>query len=193
VLTLGVSYVISLISAANNRHTTAARINGLGRTPADVILAAWNGRDLHQIEGVLRGLIGPIARIAQQHLAYPVLRHFHATEPTIALGARLAALDEALTLTDCAVVPGRGPSPVTTAQLRSAVDRILALERRHVGTTDASPPPGPDLAPLRAAGVPVVDDQAFHDAVGRLGARRVALRRLVEDDGWTWADVAGRR
>ena len=191
VLTLGVSYVLSLVSAANQRRTTAALINGLGRTPAGLLLGAWDGHDLHEIDADLRDLNRSLDQIAQQHLAYPVLRHFHATEPATALTVRLAALDEALTLLECAVLPRHRPRAIE--QLRSAIDRFLGPERSGAGTTGCAPPPAPELTQLRAAGVPVIDDLAFRADVARLGQRRTALRRLVEHDGWTWADVAGER
>ncbi|WP_219414761.1 hypothetical protein [Pseudonocardia nigra] len=72
-------------------------------------MAAWDGRDLSQIDDDLRELNQSIAQIAQQHLAYPALRHFHSAARVNALALCLAILDEALTVMECAVVPGHGP------------------------------------------------------------------------------------
>lgn len=191
VITLGLSYVIALVSAATERHTIAVRLHALGHTPADVAIGAWDGGDLHQIDGDLRALHGSIDRIGQQHLAYPVLRHFRSTAHINALAPRLAALDEALTVMECGVRPGHGPRPRSIRQARAAIDRFLELERRPGARPNAPPPPPPDLAPLRAAGVPVVDDLAFESAVHRCQERRTALRRFVEGDGWPWTEVTG--
>jgi hypothetical protein len=49
-----------------------------------------------------------------------------------------------------------------------------------VGTAPSGPPPH-DLAPRRAAGVPLVDDQRFHAELRRLDRRRRALG--LEDGG----------
>jgi hypothetical protein len=192
VITLGLGYLVALVSAATQRHTTAARVHGLGSTPVDVALASWDGRDLHQIEADLRELNTSIAQIAQQHLAYPALRHFHSTARVNALAPCLATLDEALTLMECGVAAGHRPRALILGQTRVAIDRFLDLERPPTHGRPVGPaPPPPDLTLLRAAGIPVVSDQEFRVAVDRLEPRRAALCVLVEDDGWTWADVAG--
>lgn len=191
VITVGLSYVIALVGAANQRNTVAVRVHALGHTPTDVAVGAWDGRDLHQIDVDLHTLHGSIDQVAQQHLAYPVLRHFHSTEHRNALAPRLAALDEALTLMECGIRRGHGPRLRTVRQTRAAIERFLVLERRPRRASDPPPPPPPDLAPLRAAGLPVVDDAEFGSAVDRCRERRTALRRFVEGDGWAWTDVSG--
>lgn len=125
----------------------------LGPLSAAAATPVWLG--LLWLGWDLRALHGSIDRIGQQHLAYPVLRHFRSTAHINALAPRLAALDEALTVMECGVRPGHGPRPRSIRQARAAIDRFLELERRPGARPNAPPPPPPDLAPLRAAGVPV--------------------------------------
>lgn len=189
-ITLGLGYLVALVAAAIQRHATAARIHGLGQTPLDVVAAAWDGRDLSQIDDDLRELN---QSIAQQHLAYPALRHFHSAARVNALALCLATLDEALTVMECAVVPGHGPRALTVTQTRAAIDRFLDLERSPSHGHDTPVPPPAELSRLRATDIPVISNCEFRAAVAHLAPRRRALRALVEDDGWTWADVTGEQ
>ncbi len=191
VVTLGLAYLVALIPAAIASRTIAARIHALGHTPDQICLAAWDEHDLRQIDDDLRSLSISIIGIAEQHLAYPLLHYFHSAKRSNAFAPSLAVLDEAVTIMQCAVPEQRRPNALIVAKTRTAVDRLLALARHSDHARQADPPPPPHLEPLRVAGVPTVSDEEFcRGLTEQDDRRRAALWRLVEDNGWTWEDVA---
>ncbi|WP_219414318.1 ion channel [Pseudonocardia nigra] len=185
VVTLGLSYLTSLLSAVLKRRSAASRIRSLGAGPVRICLAGWNGHDMQRLDAELGSLSSALTEVSQQQLAHPTLRHFHSADRNSAFGPALAGLDEALTIIGCALPAGCGPNPVAVAQVRSAIEALLQEEAPGEGRE----PPPPDLGPLRDAGLPVADDARFRAELRRLGRRRRELRLLVEHDGWTWADV----
>ncbi len=190
VITLGLAYLVALLPPAIASRTIAARIHALGHTPDQICLAAWDEHDLRGIDDDLRSLSTSIIEIAEQHLAYPLLRNFHSATRANAFAPSLAVLDEAVTIMQCAVPEHRRPSALTVAKTRTAVDRFLALAGRSDHARQADPPPPPRLEPLRGAGLPTVSDHEFRRGLTEQDdRRRAALRRLVEANGWSWEDV----
>jgi hypothetical protein len=54
------------------------------------------------------------------------------------------------------------------------------------------PPPPPDLAALRLAGIPTLDEAVYLDNVRALARRRRLMLYMVESSGWRWEDVTAR-
>lgn len=50
-------------------------------------------------------------------------------------------------------------------------------------------PPIPDFAPLKAAGLPFIDDQTIQMRYEQLVECRCKLEALLHGTGWTWDDV----
>ncbi len=190
VITLGLSYLTALLSALIKRRSTASQIHALGGSPVQLCLTAWNGRDLHQIASTLQALSGTVSEIAQQRLAYPMLRRFHSGSRGSSIGPALAKLDEALSIMCCALPASYRPDPVTLTQVRNAITSVIAEGEQHRRGERPVPPP-PDIGPLRAARLPVASDERFRAELRELDSRRRGLRLLVEEDGWSWEDVDG--
>jgi hypothetical protein len=193
VLTLSLSYFVSVIASATDRRILASRLGALGESPQEIVANAWNGTGFsRELPGVLTALSEPVVRLAEQHVTYHVLHYFHAREPTRSVLVGLARLDEALTLLGHAVHPDVRPDPVLTAYTRANVTRVIDVigaVHRIVAPEDS--PPAPDVAALAAAGVPLGDPRDLAAALDRLADRRRQIGALVASDGWTWDDVIG--
>ena len=189
VITLAITYLISVVSAVVSRRALAVQIGTLGSDPVDMVIGGWDGGQFSSaFVQRLVNLTGELARSAEQHLAYPVLHYFHSRPRFTAAPLALAHLDEALLLLQEAVVEDAQPATGTVAPTRRAVDRYLDT----VGATSTmpvradDPPPLPDLAGLRQAGVPVTADADFEEAAATWGDRRRRLATMVASDGWSW-------
>ncbi|MFP5309390.1 MAG: hypothetical protein ACLGIR_07390 [Actinomycetes bacterium] len=190
VVTLSITYLVPVTGAVTDRRTLALELSSLGGDAAEVVLSGAAGeRGWHALEQQLAAFAQPLHRTGQRHLAYPVLHHFHDVEPHAALAPRVAVLDDALLLLSAGVHPDHRPDPlplqVTTAGVGSLLDTLAAA---HITPVD-EPPPAPDLARLRAAGVPTVSDAEFAAAVEARADRRRLLGGFVHDDGWDWDAV----
>lgn len=185
-VTLAITYLLSVISAVVDKRAFASAVHGLGRDGADVVLAGWNGQDLHPLDRQLAQLSSQLSRLTEQYLSYPVLQYYHAARPEKSPALAVGVLDDALTLLRFGVRPEARPDTAGLTSARATVDSFLeTLEAAFIPAAPESPPV-PDLDRLRAAGVPVVDGHAFEREVHGLRGRRRSLLGLVRNDGWSW-------
>jgi hypothetical protein len=181
--------LVPVTGAVTDRRTLALEIASLGEDAVDVVCDGAADGDWRALEQHLAAFAQPLHRTGQRHLAYPVLHHFHDTEAHAALAPRVAVLDDALLLLSEGVHPDHRPDPLPLRVTAAGVTSLLqTLASAHIRPADR-PPPAPDLARLRAAGIPTVDDATFAAAVEARAERRRLLAGFVHDDGWTWGAV----
>ena len=184
-VTLSITYLVSVVSAAVTRRQLARSIHLSGRTGVDIVLTHWNGEQVSsQLDSLAQTLTTSVLQTTQQHLAYPVLHHFHAQADASSAPRALAALDDALLLLSEGLAERARPDRDTTIRLRRALEHYTTTV--HGGEARTHEPPLPSLRPLRDAGLPVIDDAAFARAAVRHAERRQRLHALVRADAWTW-------
>lgn len=183
-VTLAVTYILSVVSAAVERQALASTISGLGSTAEGIVLNGWAG-DAFSAAFVqhLVQLSGQVATLAEQHLAYPVLHFFVGDTRSTVAPLAVARLDDALLLLQRGVAPAARPPVSATGPVGSSIDRYLESTMAPTAS-DVEPPPRPSLAALAAGGVPVVDEAAFAEAIMARGDRRRQLAGLVLSQGW---------
>jgi hypothetical protein len=189
-VTLVITYLLSVTTSATQRRTLAAQISALGSSPTDILLRAWNGTEFAGLDTTLQLLTADVAELAQRHLAFPVLHYFHSPERETAIAPNLAVLDELLTILEHRVAPDQRLPALTTHQVRNTITALLTRatpRTAHLGQADApSIPPSRDL---QRAGVPFTDDADWHAQVHELASRRRKLRDFLALDGWDWDSV----
>lgn len=190
-LTLALSYFVSVISAVTERRSIAAQLLALGGTPQEMLLRAWDGEQISSSLGsTLTGMGSQLSKLAEQHLTYHVLHHFHAKDSRRATLVAVARLDEALTLLEYGVAAEHRPDPFVMRQMRAHIDRLAeVVEAVNVTGTDAQVPMAPDRTVLALAGIPLAAEEEFDEAVRRLAPRRQQMQALVHGAGWSWEDV----
>ncbi|RBY84998.1 hypothetical protein [Blastococcus sp. TF02A-30] len=103
-----------------------------------MVAGAWTGDAFGPaLAQQLIGLSGPLATVAQQHLAYPVLHCFRSRAPDESVPVAIAALDDNLLLLDAAGDPSAAPDPLGVRPVR----RLIARYVQTVGGTPASREP----------------------------------------------------
>jgi hypothetical protein len=185
IVTASVTYLLSVIPAVAQKRAFAASVTALGDRPADVVASAWNGRDFHALDLRLSTLASDLGVLADKHKAFPVLHYYHAADRSDASAIAVALLDEALTVIEHGVA-AQGCNPVAFRTARASADGYLSTLHSAYLTPATEAPASPDLARLRAIGVPTVDDEQFHTAVDALADRRRALLGVVQGDAWEW-------
>jgi hypothetical protein len=189
VLTLAITYLVPVVSAATEKRRLAAHLDALGSSPHGLLLGAWDGADFEALGRDLGGLGPQLLLHEQRHHTYPVLHYFHSGEPATAAPLRLAALDEALTIAEHGLAEQVRPHDRRLDVLRQAVTSYLGTTAQYLSTGEERPPPT-SVQPLRDAGIPTVDDDTYTAAVGTLDDRRRQLLALLRHDAWEWADLA---
>ncbi|MFP5345617.1 MAG: potassium channel family protein [Actinomycetes bacterium] len=189
-ITLAITYLLSVVSAVVARRSLAVRINDLGESAEEIVARGWTG-DAFSSAFVqqLVALTGEVATSAEQHVAYPTLHYFHARQRDTSAPVAIAQLDDALLLLSAGVAPSARPDDSGVRPLQGAISRYLTtvsatsrLRRRP----DVTAPPPPRLDLLAARGIPVVPDDGFASSVESQAERRGRLLQLVHADGWSW-------
>lgn len=187
-VTLAITYLLSVVSAEVSRRSLAVHVHALGRTPAEVVLGGWTGSQFSSpFQQHLVSLASEVATLAEQQLAYPVLQYFHTGTRATAAPVALAVLDDALLLLATAVPEELRPPGSATGPLRYAVERHMAEATDGSGPDRRlDPPPTPDRSLLVTGGLPMTADEQFLAGVEQAAQRRSRLHRLVVSAGWTW-------
>lgn len=188
-VTLSITFLVPVVAAAGERRHVATYISSLGGSPEEIVLSNWNGTSLREFYDHLLNLMPLLTDLAQKHYAYPVLHYFHSSNRDSAIAPNLAALDEAMTI----VEHGIGEDVQLPGCMRAARRAVnLFIDTLHLYPSgNGENPMAPRLTRLREAGVPVVDDLEFLQALNGLIGRRQLLLATVREDGWDWGDVMG--
>jgi hypothetical protein len=189
-VTLAITYLIPVSTAAVFRARAAQELSLLGGTPEGILARHWDGETLAELARATPPFVATIVRLRAEHNAFPVLHFFHSGDPERALAPRLAALDEALTIALEGVVPAQRPRERELQPLRDAiadlldsvVDQDFALPRDDV-------PPSPPLDAVRALGIDTVVTEDFEVGLEELADRRRRLLSFVRDDTWAWDEI----
>lgn len=152
-VTLGITYLIPVTTAAVDRMTFAQRLRTLGDSPTGLVLQHWDGRGFGPLVARSETFVDGLVRLRTENLAYPVLHFFHGGDPDRALALRVAVLDEALTIICHGVAEDARPPARELLPLRQAVDALLhtVVTQAFVRPRDEVPP-APSLDDLEAAG-----------------------------------------
>ncbi len=186
-LTLSVTYLVPVISAAVAKRQLAITIHGLGSTPDGILSQCRDSDGYGRLASILDTLSPNIITLGQQHLAYPALHYFHSGEAAAALPLRLAALSEAVDSIAATVPADRQPDRLSMIRCQSAITSFLwSLRSGHIKLAGEEPPRlhGDDAArPAPAGGMDGVP-------AGHAGSvdRRLLLS-LVQSDGWSWQAI----
>ncbi|RQH01325.1 potassium channel family protein [Natrarchaeobius oligotrophus] len=193
-VTLGVSYVLSVLSAVSQKRSFASSVTGLGERSESFVRTGWSGRsdDVEGFRGLelpLESLSSQLSLLAEQHRSYPILHYYHSEDGADASAMAVPILDEALTLYRHGVPDDEGPDPVLIEDARSSAGSYLdTLDAAFVEPADETPPE-PDLDRLREDGVPTVPDDEFAAALEELSERRRKLLGAVRADAWHWPPI----
>ena len=188
-VTMGVSYILSILGAVATKRSFASSVTGLGGRGEEVIAAGWDGKTLHALDLPLSALGSRLSLLVEQHKAYPVLHYYHSQESEDASAVAVAILDETLTLIHAGVPDDAQPDPILIKSARSSVESYLETLNSAFITPAAEAPPRPDLSRLRAAGIPTIPEDAFTARLAALDARRRKLLGMIRADAWEWPPV----
>ena len=182
-ITLIVTYVISVLRAVVNKQSFASSVMGVGETSETFVRSGWDGDDLRQHDLPLESFASSLSTLASQHKAYPILHYYRGGRRQYATPVAVAVFDDALTIFRFGIDPERRPSNPVIETARSATqDYVRTAMSPPAGRT----PPPPDLDRLRNADIPVASDEEFADTLEDLAEQRRELLGVVEAQEWQW-------
>lgn len=189
-MTLAVTYVIPVVSATVNHRQLASQIEGLGRSPGEIVASLCEPSGVTTSAQVqLVSLAATISQMAQQHDAYPVLRAFHSSRRATSAAPAVAALSEAMAIMRYGLATTVRPSEGLCRTVSSAIANYSRAHQADVRLRD-EPPPSPSVAALQSAGLPTAPEDEFAAALRGLGDHRKRLDALVRSTAWDWDAVS---
>lgn len=193
-VTLAITFLLPVVTAVTQRRQQANRIHGLGHDAQQIVVNGWDGSGFTTLEQLLPDLANELLLTAERRLAYPILGYFHASAVTDDHRVQLAAIDEAATLLRHAIDRDRVTvSPLPLRLLRHAIVQQLERAEHPVDLDPDDQALDLDLEPLRAAGIPTVDDATFDRAVAEEADHRRRLAALVATTRWDGVVAARTR
>jgi hypothetical protein len=188
-ITLSITYLVPVVSAVTGKRRVAGTIAGLGTTPHELLLHAWDGRGFDGLSQPLSSIQSEVEDIHQKHGAYPVLHYFHNRQRREQIALMLAVLDEAIQLLRSGVAESVRPRWMLHEPTRAAIGELLLMLEDDFVQPASEPPPITPLHALREAGVPVVSEERYETAMHQERDRRRRVHGFVQDAGWSWSDV----
>jgi hypothetical protein len=182
-VTLSITYLVPVASAAGGRRELAAYISALGSSPSEILRTGWNGTDFEGLDEHFVELTTRLTALRQQHLTYPIVHFFHTGNLVNSAPPNVANLAQALHL----LAWGADPSVRMRASIVRPLERALDAFLDTLGPSRLPPaePVEPEsLEELRCIGVPTVAEAEYADAEEPTRRRRAAVAGLLVDDGW---------
>ncbi|GAB3832101.1 hypothetical protein GCM10028895_49340 [Pontibacter rugosus] len=181
-----------MLSAVGLQSTLSLYISGMGKTPQQILTKSWNGKDFSSFFDNTSDLCQMLMKHTMNHHSYPVIHHFHNSQPKLSVTPAIVLLDEAYQLLGNALQQGVAVDEVKMSMLQTALDAYLEVVREGF-LKNASPngkAPAPELGELEEKGIPLKGKEAVrHYFEQGLGERRKLLTTLLEMDGWSWREV----
>lgn len=185
-VTLGITYLLPVVSAVVERRQLATTIAALGDRPDQMLRTAWDGEDFHRLDPLLLQLATQIGLQAQRHLAYPILHYFGGAQPQTSAPLQIARLYEALLLLHAWPAAPR-PDPVATRVLTAAIMDFIARSRHNLRLKDTAAPPLPPIDVDALPGDPAASN--WQGGFDQQQDQRALMAGIVRHDGWQWHDV----
>jgi hypothetical protein len=178
-VTLEVTYLLSLTSAASHERSTARHTYALGSDVGIIVRRAYRDGSFRQLEPLLAKLAADLSDLAEHHRTFPVLHDVLPRERSLALGPSLLALSDAMDLLRYAVPPEAGLGALAYEQVAEAMDGLI--ERLpYLDRPDPPPRPDPRLV-LALVGVDPVGEVVMDEVTDE---RRRGLFALAVEEGW---------
>ncbi|WP_299154193.1 potassium channel family protein [uncultured Christiangramia sp.] len=182
-ISLGISFLIPVVEGITLKRKLSMQIHNLGETP-ERIISNYNSNNFEQLSSALSDLEAPLLKVAQSHLAYPVIHYFHSVNINESLPVQLATLDETLSILLYQVEEDNFEDRLSMERTYKSLTyylSTLASAFIHPGDDEPEHPNTDYLHDLKKS------DQAIDDSANRkLAARRKLLLAYLQNDGWEW-------
>lgn len=182
---LSIAYILPIVGAVVQKREVASYISALGGAPDEILTRAFGDGHFGSLHLHFIALTPMVNRLAQNHLAYPVLHYFHSGERFTALGPSIVVLDESLTLVEEALIDETLMDPSSVRPCRAAIDGFLQSLTRVAVVAADEPLPRPELDAYRETDLPLRPDQEIGERYESLRERRCLLAGFLRYDGWT--------
>lgn len=182
-ISLGISFLIPVIEAITLKRQVSIMIHNMGKSPEE-ILNNYKHDNFKQLTNLLGNLEPKLIKIAQYHLAYPVIHYFHSSNLYEALPVQLVSLDETMSIMLYKVNDEDIDDRRTLERSYRAMTYYLSTLTYAFIEPEDDEPKRPDTEYLNDVSK---SDSALNEKDNsNLILRRKILLAYLQNDGWTW-------
>ncbi len=191
-ISLAISYLIPVIQAVTNKRAFSLKVASIGKSPENMLVTNWKQDDFKFLIEQIHELKSGIFKLAQQHLAYPIVHYFHSKHRYESTSICLAMIDETITILETIKDTENDDSPLTDKlkNTRLAITYYLSTLKGSYIDPEDDAPEVPKLDYLDEHKIPTeVDEDQILKNFERHITRRKMLLAYVQNDAWEWKDV----
>lgn len=179
-LTLGISYIISIVSAVVKKRSFASSISGMAETSEEFIILSWDGSSFYNLDILFNSLSSELSEITFQQKAYSFLNYYHAQHKYQSVSYTLPILDDALIIIEGGINKSYNVNPVLQKKLRSAIDGYVESlsQFTDMEKTDTWELNDIDLHKIHESGIPIIERHKFNEFLKLHEKRRRVLSSL---------------
>ncbi|WP_404381668.1 potassium channel family protein [Caenispirillum salinarum] len=166
-ITLGITYIVSILQTLVQQHALAREIQSYGRTAEELVLWGWTGSDFSRLSQALGSMPQSLLAMEAKEHAFPIVWEYLPGDRRAAIGCSVALLEDALALVSCT----RGGDELLATDLRP-LDRALDQYVRNTTGQRVGAPPLKGLEAMEAAGIPLKEAAEREAAVQARAERR---------------------
>ncbi|WP_026915827.1 potassium channel family protein [Christiangramia portivictoriae] len=182
-ISLGISFLIPVVEGITLKRKLSMQIHNLGETP-EKIITNYKDDNFNRLSEALSDLEAPLLKVAQSHLAYPVIHYFHSINLYESLPVQLATLDETLSILLYQVEEDHFEDRRSIERTYKSLTYYLSTLASAFIHPNDDEPEHPDTNYLQDL---KKSDQAINDSANRrLANRRKLLLAYLQNDGWQW-------
>ncbi|GAA4746240.1 ion channel [Modestobacter marinus] len=183
-ITLGVSYLTSVISAVVGKRSFASQVTGFGSTGAEMAAGLATPGTAFPAVVSLSSLSSALTTLGQQHRAYPLLHAYRPRTPELGTAPAVAVLlDAVLALSSAADPADRPPAGLRRSVLSSV--QVYVAHAPTAGGDQAPPAPALEAAELDRQGL-AVDPERLAEQTAACAELRDELSRRITAASYDW-------
>jgi len=181
-LTLGTSYILSIIGAVIRKRAFASSVFGVGKSAEEIIINAWDGDDFYRMDLYLSELSTELSILTYQHKAYPLLFYYHTSKRVQALSVAVPIIDDVLSFFEYGLTDEVKINWLLVRSLRSSINEYLETLEKIFKEFEERPLSLPDIHRISYAGIPTVEEGGFRKKMEEIEERRQILYGLMVAD-----------
>ncbi|MFD2512465.1 potassium channel family protein [Pontibacter locisalis] len=187
-ITASITYFVPVLSAVGLQSKLSLYISSMGKTPQQLLLNSWNGKDFSSFYDNVSDLCQMLMQHTMNHHSYPVIHYFHNSKVKLAIAPAIVLLDESYHLLELTGAKDKLKIEMLQTTLKTYKETMKESFLKNAKAHGAAPTP--DLTQLYKAGIPVKEPEQVKQVFEQeLQEHRQLLTALLEKDGWTWKEV----
>lgn len=187
-VTLGITYIFQVISAVTNKRAFASEVTGIGNSAEEFVSRQWTGENFGAIELQLSSLSSQLAKLNEQHMAFPILHYYHAAREEKSMDIAIAILDDSLSIIKYGFPEDKLPPETILRAARKSIETFLATVKKAFIKASENDPPKLKLSFLKDKGIAVKSDKEFYEGLEKVEKRRRLILGLMNNGAWDWPE-----